>query len=111
MFIRSVHDNGSDRMLIDHFRLQESLAPGTTTPFRNYTGMRNNANLVARFNLSCTENYYEPNCSTYCIPQDSDEKGHYRCDAESGEKICLPGYSHPATNCTACATASGCCKS
>ena len=110
LFIRVVHANGSSRLLIDHFRIQESLAPGTTTAFRTYSGTRNNANIVVRFSLSCTANYYQPNCSIYCAPQDSDSLGHYTCEPDSAKKVCLSGYSNPSTNCTACATATGCCK-
>ena len=30
---------------------------------------------------------------------DSDVKGHYTCDPQTGEKVCQPGYTDPASNC------------
>ena len=27
---------------------------------------------------TCVNNWYGPRCSTYCVPQDSDELGHYK---------------------------------
>ena len=27
---------------------------------------------------SCVKNWYGKRCSTYCVPQDSDEHGHYK---------------------------------
>ena len=111
LFVRAMHIySGSNRALIDHFRLQESISPGADISFRNYTGIKHNANIVARFSLTCTKGYYQPNCSTYCAPQNSDNMGHYMCDESTGEKICLHGYTNPARNCTVCVPASGCCE-
>lgn len=39
----------------------------------------------------CLINEHGPNC-TYCVPSDSCEEGHFICDMNNGNKICLPGY-------------------
>lgn len=110
MFIRVVDiDNASVRTLVDHFRLQEHLTPPASTPFKTYSGLRNNTTLVARFNVTCTENFYRPSCSTFCASQNDTWLGHYEC-AVNGEKVCRPGYTDPTSNCTKCATARGCCE-
>ena len=111
MFIRAINDNGAQRKLIDHFRLQERLAPGSSSGLQKYYGMKNETNvIVAEFRLSCMDYFYPPNCSTFCKSQDNDQGGHYDCHPETGEKECKEGYLNPATNCTECAPASGCCK-
>ena len=54
--------------------------------------------LQFEYQLQCAQNYYGPNCSTQCIPQD-DSYGHYDCDSE-GNRYCLPGYTGEESNCT-----------
>ena len=45
--------------------------------------------LEMRLKVFCNENFYGPDCTLYCRPQD-DATGHYSC-TENGKKICLPG--------------------
>ena len=112
LFVRVVDivDGSNRRQLVDHFRLRESLTPLTTTPFKKYLGFEHNTTIVARFHLICTENFYQPNCSVFCVSQDDGRLGHYECAPETGVKVCLPGHADPSTNCTECATATGCCE-
>ena len=42
----------------------------------------------------CDNNWYDQGCSKICVPQDSCD-GHYTCDVETGDKVCLQGYSGP----------------
>ena len=49
--------------------------------------------------ILCDENHYPPDlCNVECIPQDN-SFGHYTCDPESGDKVCLEGYTDPSTFC------------
>ncbi|XP_060578018.1 protein crumbs homolog 1-like [Ruditapes philippinarum] len=41
--------------------------------------------------IHCLPNEYGHNC-TYCIAKDTCEEGHYKCDTDTGSKVCLPGY-------------------
>ena len=47
--------------------------------------------------IECATNYYQSDCSVYCIPT-NDNTGHYTCDT-NGNKICLPGYTNTSNNC------------
>ena len=42
--------------------------------------------------IECATNYYQSDCSVYCIPT-NDNTGHYTCDT-NGSKICLPGFTN-----------------
>ena len=63
------------------------------------TGDFGNVELIISYEVRCQQNYYSINCSTYCLPSDN-SMGHYNCDPFNGNKICLPGYQNPVTNCT-----------
>ena len=50
--------------------------------------------------ILCDEDYYlAGECDVFCSPSDSDYRGHYRCNPETGEKVCLEGYKDPSTSC------------
>jgi Notch-like protein len=49
--------------------------------------------------IKCSTNYYTPSCNVRCVQEDSCYGGHYTCDPLTGNKICLPGFTDPATNC------------
>ena len=51
---------------------------------------------------------YGDDCSVFCEPSDNDAAGHFTCGS-TGEKVCLPGYQSPDSNCTECTPADGCC--
>ena len=61
------------------------------------------------FKLNCVANFFGPNCITFCMERD-DDQGHYTCGSD-GSFVCRQGYQNPATNCTECLPAEGCCKS
>ena len=41
--------------------------------------------------LYCDNNWYGIDCSTYCVPVNQSNIGHYGCDPDTGEKVCLDG--------------------
>ena len=48
----------------------------------------------------CLADYYPPNtCDTFCQPR-NDSQGHFICDPTTGEKVCLPGFTNTASDCT-----------
>ena len=49
------------------------------------------------FRVQCSENYYGPNCTTFCEPVE----GGYTCDSE-GRVVCIQENHDPTTNCTTC---------
>ncbi|CAI8026595.1 hypothetical protein GBAR_LOCUS15270 [Geodia barretti] len=50
--------------------------------------------------ILCDDDYYPTGqCDVFCRPRDSDVRGHYRCNPETGEKVCLEGYKDPSTLC------------
>ena len=51
------------------------------------------------FRVKCSENYYGPNCNTFCEPME----GVYTCDNE-GRITCFHSGQDLATNCTQCVT-------
>ena len=99
-------------VIINRFPIDIELELGTDfTDKTTYTGTYNIPGLGfdMSFGVQCSENYYGPNCTTFCEPIER----VYRCDSE-GRGICLmqsnrdlitncttclPGYD-PSTNCT-----------
>ena len=65
---------------------------------QSYTGRR--AIIEFTFQVHCATNFYGSSCSTLCVEMDSDIAGHYTCNPVTGEKMCLPGFKNPSTNCT-----------
>ena len=56
------------------------------------TGLRSTTRFLVR--VYCDANYYGTDCNTYCVARD-DAGGHYRCDKDTGNKICLDGWIGP----------------
>ena len=70
----------------------------TATPGKN-----NIVSLALRIRVVCKENYNGSDCGNMiCEPQD-DSTGHFTCDI-NGNKVCLPGYQNPGTNCVEAVT-------
>ena len=66
-------------------------------------GKNNIASLALSIRVVCTENYTGSDCGDMiCEPQD-DSSGHFTCDI-NGNKVCLPGYQNPGTNCVEAVT-------
>ena len=63
-----------------------------------YTGIHGNSRIELSFRVQCAANFYGSDCATRCVPRD-DSQGHYTCRS-NGERICLSGWSEPASDCT-----------
>ena len=48
--------------------------------------------LTVELSVYCDANYYDEQCSTFCVPMDNCG-GHYSCDPATGAQVCLPGWS------------------
>ena len=69
------------KVIINHFPIDLELNPGPNfTERTTYTGIYNISDLGfdMSFRVQCLENYYGPNCTTFCKP----EEGKYTCDSE-----------------------------
>lgn len=77
---------------------------------QNFSGVNGMATLELRFQINCAvmTGFYGVDCNTFCLDT-NDTTGHYTCD-QDGMRVCLDGYLNPATNCTECIPAEGCCK-
>ena len=103
--IEVLDDNGvlpdvnQNRILISQANLQ---SPQVSSTFSSNTtvneGGSNVISLSYATRIECATNYYQSDCSVYCIPT-NDNTGHYTCDT-NGNKICLPGYGNTSTNCS-----------
>ena len=88
------------KAIINTFPINLELQPGPDFTTRvSYTGTYNIPGL--RFDMSfrvqCSENYYGPNCSSFCEPLED----VYTCDSR-GRTVCVQGGGDPATNCMTC---------
>ena len=102
--IEVLDDNGASstvnptRILNSQANLQ---SPQVSSTFSSDTtvneGGSNVISLSYATRIECATNYYQSNCSVYCIPT-NDTTGHYTCDT-NGNKICLPGYTNTSNNC------------
>ncbi|XP_036364437.1 mucin-5AC [Octopus sinensis] len=50
------------------------------------------SSMFLQLKMYCNQNYYGSTCKTYCIPTNS-EKGHYKCDKNTGRKKCYTGWT------------------
>ena len=104
-FVRSaVEDN-----VIDYFVLNFMLAVGEAQLNQRIDGtfFGSDVTFTVSFSLTCPANFYGSDCSTYCRPANSSDRGHYTCLSD-GSRQCLPGYQNEITNCTSCIPADGC---
>ena len=69
-----------------------------------FTSNASYSHLELAFRLTCGENHYTSAC-IYCVPT-NDSSGHYTCNNETGERLCLEGYS--GTDCINCVPAENC---
>ena len=86
--------------IINRYPIDLELTLGATfTERTTYTGIYNLSGLGfdMNFRVQCSENYYGPNCTTFCEPME----GVYTCDSE-GKIVCLHDGQDLATNCMAC---------
>ena len=92
---------GETELVIDRFRIDlDQLQLGADFTGRTrYTNSIFNTpddSIDLSFRVQCSENYYGPNCTTFCEPVE----GVYTCDNE-GRIVCV-GSRNLATNCTTC---------
>ena len=86
--------------IINRFPINLELTLGASfTERTTYTGIYNISDLGfdMSFRVQCSENYFGPNCTTFCKPTE----GVYTCDSE-GRVICIHDGQDLATNCMAC---------
>ena len=100
------------KKVIEYFVLDFILSVGDTIEYHTINGtfFGSDVTFTVSLSLRCAANFYGPDCSIYCSPVNSSEKGHHTC-LRDGRKQCLPGYQEPTTNCTACVHAVDCRKS
>ena len=94
--------SGEIEVLIDRFPIDLELELGAAfTERTTYTGIYNISGLGfdMSFRVQCSENYYGPNCTTFC----ESVQNLYTCDS-GGSRICLQSGRDPATNCATCIT-------
>ena len=77
-----------DRVVVEH---RHPSSPAFT-PTVTMQGIYGRVTMQFRFRVTCGTNYHGPYCATFCMPQDSDELGHYTCDS-NGRKVCNLGYT------------------
>ncbi|XP_041365653.1 mucin-17-like [Gigantopelta aegis] len=78
---------------VDHYEYQygtKDLRRDIDAPVKDLTlsGSRTRFNL--KLKVFCDKNFYGEECLTFCKRTD-DNTGHYTCDPQNGEKICIPG--------------------
>ena len=100
-----------DQNLIARFQIDQSGSPRQaneteSVPSIEYSAVNGSATLRMSVTVSCANGFSGPRCD--CMSR-NDSTGHFECGA-NGEKICLAGYQDPASNCTACIAADGCCE-
>ena len=86
--------------IINRFPIDLELELGANSTERTtYTGVYNISGLGfdMSFRVQCSENYYGPNCATFCEPVE----GVHACDSK-GRIVCIQDGQDLATNCTAC---------
>ena len=104
---------------VDSIFIKRSLQPnGSFSAPQSYRGTYQRGTISLSFRVSCTENFYGPNCATFCEPNDNYTCGtngsivcrpnhygsqcatickptnRYQCD-ESGRRICHQNYYSP----------------
>lgn len=85
-----------DDLVADIF-IDRTLDPSPTfTPTGSYGG-GSGGSIRLQFRVECNDNYFGLDCGTFCVDTD-DSSGHFTCGS-NGERICLPGWSEPDTNC------------
>ena len=88
-------------VIINRFPIDLKLELGANFTERTiYTGIYNISGVEfdMSFRVQCAENYYGPNCTTFCEPL----KDVYNCSREGASIVCLQEHRNPTTNCTSC---------
>ncbi len=110
MYVR-VDDDDDDGTsdLVTRFYIEISATAGLEFTSTQEYGEDSVGLLGASYRVSCTEDFYSPDCSVFCRVRD-DAQDHYTCDGQ-GNRVCLSGFEDPASNCTEpCTPTEGCCE-
>ena len=99
---RAVSDSGlvENEAIINRFPIDLELElRADFTERTTYTGNYNISDMEfdMSFRVQCSENYYGPNCTTFCEPLND----AYICSRE-GSIVCLQEHRNPTINCTTC---------
>ena len=71
LYVKIIDDDStSSSDLIDEVKVQVPATKGAMTS-QTFTGTSGIVSLVLSYSLTCTQNYYGSNCSTYCVPSDN----------------------------------------
>ena len=46
----------------------------------------------------CADRWFGDDCAVFCRPADTDASGHFYCDPDNGQKICLQGTAYLKKN-------------
>ena len=86
-----------DDSRVDDIYAERSLSPSSSfTGVQSFTG-DHGSRIRLSFRVQCTANFFGSNCAILCVARD-DSGGHFTC-GNSGERICLSGWSDPGGNC------------
>ena len=97
MYVR-VDDDDDDGTsdLVTRFYIEISATAGLEFTSTQEYGENSVGLLGASYRVSCTEDFYSPDCSVFCRARD-DAQGHYTCDSQ-GNRVCLSGNCSPETD-------------
>ena len=107
----SVHDldssqsiNGNSDPVSARILPVPTLVPGKSTKELQFD--TSNAHIRLRFRLVCEDPDSVTDCSGPCVPTDN-ATGHFTCDPDTGNRVCLDGYQDPWSRCTVCIPSGG----
>ena len=113
------HDDINEDELIDRFAINVSIPVGSTTERITYSGIFEFATIDMDFTLTCTENFYGPNCNRMCLDDCTCEPGFTGefCATSTDDcvgvecglnKICVDGHFNFSCECEPGYTGSNC---
>ena len=94
------YDSDSDNELIANIFIDLFLFPGDGFNSVGSYGTNTGGYITLQFKVECNDNYYGLDCGRFCEDTD-DDTGHFTCNS-NGDKVCLPGWSKPSSNCLTC---------
>lgn len=90
-------DDGSKDDIVDYYKKEIYITPSKSVhSARTYPYTLSGpgySQTTIEVKVYCDVNFYGATCSVKCVAFDTDDDGHYTCDASTGEKVCLPGYN------------------
>ncbi|XP_038045991.1 protein jagged-1-like [Patiria miniata] len=91
--------NADDEIDRDRRTIYEAAARNlSSATWQQYSlGSRSQIDFSFEVRVYCDSYYFGSDCSVYCIPRD-DQYGHYRCDTNTGAKICYSGWEGTTCN-------------